>query len=133
MRTPLALGLTLVICSLLPAAPESRQQAAVADDPVKTLVGRLDLERYKATIKGLTQFGDRQQGTDRNKAAIDWIEAQLRSYGCATARIAYVTTPPAPAAPAPAPLPPQIASGEVRTSVGGSRLRGTALPVAPNN
>ena len=44
---------------------------------VTTLVGRLDLERYKATIKGLTQFGDRRQGTDRNRAAIDWIEAQL--------------------------------------------------------
>ena len=31
-------------------------------DPIRTLVGRLDLERYKATIKGLTQFGDRRQG-----------------------------------------------------------------------
>src|SRR5688500_16287789 len=27
---------------------------------IRTLVGRLDLERYKATIKGLTQFGDRR-------------------------------------------------------------------------
>ena len=44
-----------------------------ADAAVKVLVGRLDLERYKATIKGLTQFGDRLQGTDRNKAAVDWI------------------------------------------------------------
>lgn len=26
------------------------------------MVGRLDLERYKATIKGLTQFGGRRQG-----------------------------------------------------------------------
>ena len=32
-------------------------------DPVAVLVSRLDLERYKATIKGLTQFGDRRQGT----------------------------------------------------------------------
>jgi hypothetical protein len=48
---------------------------------VKTLVGRLDLEQYKATIKGLTQFGDRQHGTDRNRAAVDWIEAQLKSSG----------------------------------------------------
>src|SRR5262249_28477377 len=60
-----------------PSSPQAR-----ADDQVKVLVGRLDLERYKATIKGLTQFGDRLQGTDRNKAAVDWIEAQLRSYGC---------------------------------------------------
>jgi hypothetical protein len=33
---------------------------------VKVLVGRLDLERYKATIKALTRFGDRLQGTGRN-------------------------------------------------------------------
>ena len=62
----------------------SRPQTGV-DDPVKVLVRRLDLERYKSTIKGLTQFGDRLQGTDRNKAAVDWIEAQLRSYGCTPA------------------------------------------------
>jgi hypothetical protein len=65
-------------------------------DPIRTLVGRLDLEKYKTTIKGLTQFGDRRQGTDRNRAAIDWIEAQLKSYGCAdTERIKY-TYEPAP-------------------------------------
>jgi hypothetical protein len=55
-------------------------------DDVRTLVGRLDLEKYKATIKALTQFGDRRQGTDRNRAANDWIEAQLKSYGCASRR-----------------------------------------------
>ena len=61
----------------------------------RTLVGRLDLEKYKATIKGLTQFGDRRQGTDRNRAAVDWIEAQLKSYGCPnTERIKYVYDPP---------------------------------------
>ena len=62
------------------------QAPAVATDGVSALVGRLDLERYKATIKELTRFGDRQQGTDRNRAAVDWIEGQLRSYGCATER-----------------------------------------------
>ena len=35
---------------------------------VTTLASRLDLERYKATVKGLTQFGDRRQGTDRNRS-----------------------------------------------------------------
>jgi hypothetical protein len=34
-----------------------------ANESIKVLVGRLDLERYKAAIKGLTQFGDRRQGT----------------------------------------------------------------------
>src|SRR5262245_55351345 len=64
-----------------------------APDPVRMMVARLDLERYKATIKGLTQFGDRRQGTDRNRAAVDWIEAQLKSYGCTnTERIKYEYT-----------------------------------------
>jgi hypothetical protein len=67
-----------------------------APDPVKTLVSRLDLTRYKATIRGLTKFGDRRQGTDRNRAAIDWIEQQLKSYGCTnTERIHYEYQPPA--------------------------------------
>ncbi len=81
---------------------------AQPDDPVRTIVGRLDLEKYRATVKGLTQFGDRRQGTDRNRAATDWIEAQLKSYGCSsTERIHYEysgrqirsatdTTPPRP-------------------------------------
>ncbi|MCX6545908.1 MAG: M20/M25/M40 family metallo-hydrolase [Acidobacteria bacterium] len=87
------------------AQPQPRPQAPVvgqsapADDPVRTLVSRLDLEKYKATIKGLTQFGDRRQGTDRNRAAINWIEAQLKSYGCAnTERIKYEYQPPQRAA-----------------------------------
>ncbi|HET7258824.1 MAG TPA: hypothetical protein VFI75_03830, partial [Candidatus Acidoferrum sp.] len=50
-------------------------------ETIKALVGRLELERYKATVKGLTEFGDRRQGTDRNRKAVDWIEAQLKSYG----------------------------------------------------
>jgi peptidase M28-like protein len=62
------------------------------DSGIVALVGRLELERYKATIKGLTEFGDRRQGTDRNRAAVDWIEAQLRSFGCPTERIRYEYT-----------------------------------------
>jgi len=66
----------------------------VYDEGIKTLVSRLELDKYKATIKGLTQFGDRRQGTDRNRAAVDWIEAQLKSYGCPTERITYEYNPP---------------------------------------
>ena len=62
-------------------------------DFVQMLVDRLDLEKYKATIKGLTQFGDRREGTQRNRDAVDWIEAQLKSYGCVTERMTY--EPPA--------------------------------------
>lgn len=65
-----------------------------APDPIVQLVAQLDLERYKATIKGLTQFGDRRQGTTRNRAAVDWIEQQLRSYGCSdVSRLTYVYDP----------------------------------------
>ena len=77
--------------ALAACAPATTTSVASAPQPVvavidtvsiQALVGRLDLERYKATIKGLTQFGDRRQGTERNRAAVDWIEAQLKSYGC---------------------------------------------------
>jgi len=81
----------------VPAQPQAQAgaQPAAADDPVRALVGQLDLEKYKATIKGLTKFGDRRQGTDRNRAATDWIEAQLKSYGCTpTERIKYEYAPP---------------------------------------
>ncbi len=65
-----------------------------AYDPVGVLVSRLDLEKYKATIKGLAQFGDRRQGTKRNRDAVDWIEAQLKSYGCQNVeRITYEYNP----------------------------------------
>ena len=68
------------------------------EDQVKTMVGRLELEKYKATVKGLTQFGDRRQGTRRNRDAVDWIEAQLKSYGCTnTERITYQYAPVTPA------------------------------------
>jgi hypothetical protein len=91
------------------------QRVGVEDDPVRTLVGRLDLEKYKATIKGLTQFGDRRQGTDRNRAAIDWIEAQLRSFGCTnTERIKYEYVP------------------VERTGGGGGGQRRSAAPVKGN-
>lgn len=48
--------------------PPANQIAAT--DVVKDLVGRLDVERYKATIKGLTQFGDR--GRERTGTARQW-------------------------------------------------------------
>jgi hypothetical protein len=101
-------------------------QIEPAADPVTVLVGRLDLERYKATIKGLTQFGDRRQGTDRNRAAVDWIDAQLKSYGCTTERIKYVYDPP----------PPNPAGGRGRgntgLAVGGGRPRGVKTPTGVN-
>ncbi|HEY7924741.1 MAG TPA: hypothetical protein VII62_16250, partial [Vicinamibacteria bacterium] len=92
------IGLVTVIVLASAGAPRSDAQQAPSaparpsnprDEMVRTLIGRLDLEKYKATIKGLTQFGDRRQGTERNRKAVDWIEAQLKSYGCPTERIKY--------------------------------------------
>ena len=91
-------------------------------ETIRALVARLDLERYKATIKGLTQFGDRLNGTDRNRAAIDWIETQLKSYGCATERFAYEYPPPE-ARPS-APPPPLPSVNDPPRAVGGGRPRG---------
>jgi len=75
------------------AASVAQAQAAApstAPDPVRIMVSRLNLESYKNTLRGLAQFGDRRQGTARNRAALDWIEAQLKKYGCTnTDRITY--------------------------------------------
>jgi hypothetical protein len=140
----------LAVCAALlktqnPAQTQSTPPVPVPDDPVKTIVGRLDLEKYKATVKGLTQFGDRRQGTARNRAALDWIEAQLRSYGCAnTERIQYTYTPrpprtqgapaidPATGEPVPAAAQPAAAGagqrgqGAGQTAGRGGRGRGNA-------
>jgi Peptidase family M28 len=105
-------------------------------DPVKVLVGRLDLETYKATIKGLTQFGDRRQGTDRNRAAVDWIEAQLKSYGCTnTERIQYDYQPPAGrgrGTTAEGADPAQGARGRGRAGQGGSTIFGNRARTGVN-
>ena len=116
--------LPVLVCGMISAAPASAQTPA-APDPVRTLVERLDLEHYKATIKGLTQFGDRRQGTDRNRAAVDWIEAQLESYGCPTERIKYVYDPPPAAAGG-------RGRGNTGLAVGGGRPRGDRIPTGVN-
>jgi hypothetical protein len=107
------------------AAPSPASAQGDAADPVQSLVGRLDLEKYKATVKGLTQFGDRRQGTDRNRAAVDWIEAQLKSYGCPTERIKYTYDPQ-----------PNQAGGRGRPpsdrAVGGGKPRGMRTPTGVN-
>jgi hypothetical protein len=125
VATNAAVTLVLIAAGLLAASTKSPASAAgtpapAPADPVQVLVGRLDLERYKATIKGLTQFGDRRQGTDRNRAAVNWIEAQLKSYGCAdVSRLKYSYFP----SDAPRPSGPAVARGS-DTPVGGARYRG---------
>jgi hypothetical protein len=127
-------------------ARQGRGGQAAAPNPqeemVRTFISRLDLEKYKSTIKGLTQFGDRRQGTERNRKAVDWIEAQLKSYGCPTERLKYEYNPAPPTGRGGGrggrggrggPPDPVIASGEVRLGPGGSRYRGITRPTGVNN
>ncbi len=81
--------------------PEGRRMRGVlggvemtaADSAVQAIVARLDFDSYKEILLGLTQFGDREQGTERNQQATDWIEAQLQSWGYETGRVRYEYTP----------------------------------------
>ncbi len=132
-RRILVSGTLLIACSAPPAVQTAATPPAtlaatppdtIADPRIKSMVARLDLERYKATIKGLTQFGDRRQGTQRNRDAVDWIEAQLKSYGCTnTERITYDFQPP-PAVPRPAAAPVAVQRPASNVASGGGRLRG---------
>ncbi|MEO7713794.1 MAG: M20/M25/M40 family metallo-hydrolase, partial [Gemmatimonadaceae bacterium] len=128
-------GSLLALVSGIAPAQTPVVPAALADsaDPARQLVARLNLERYKTTIKSLTQFGDRRQGTARNRAAVDWIEAQLRSYGCTpTERVIYDFQPPVPV-PRPAGV---VAAGPRMPSTqasGGGRLRGNRRSTGVNN
>ena len=125
------LGVTVSAWSWAQAGETATQTAAGESGNAETitaLVGRLDLERYKATIKGLTEFGDRRQGTDRNRKAVDWIEAQLKSYGCTnTERIKYDYEPGPPRARRPRPP-----AGETPVAVGGGRPRGNRVATGVN-
>lgn len=119
----LGAGLTFLLASVAVS-----QTAPAPADPVKILVGRLDLGKYKATIQGLTSFGDRRQGTDRNRDAVDWIEAQLKSYGCTnTERLKYTYS----SSDTPRPSGPPIAHTPDAAS-GGARYRGVRAPTGVN-
>ncbi len=121
-------------CGALFVQPSIASAQGQSGDPIKALVSRLDLERYKATIKGLAQFGDRRQGTDRNRAAVEWIARELESFVCTVERLHYVYDRPAePPSTARAPGPSLIASGEFRPGLGGARLRGVVVSPVPNN
>jgi hypothetical protein len=107
---------------------------------VAALVDRLDFQKYKAIIKGLTAFGDRREGTQRNRDAVAWIESELKSYGCTnTERHSYELPPPAPAGQRAGGRgrgrgePPRVPAGTpedpVRRGAGGKGFGG---PTAPN-
>ena len=96
-----------MLIALAPATAEAQQEAVApgsrdlpnrvlggvpmtpADSAVQALVDRLDFDSYKELIRGLAEFGDRREGTERNVRANEWIEAQLRSWGYETERMDY--------------------------------------------
>lgn len=128
---PRQVAALLALACGAPLAFAQPPAASPADpvDPISVLVGQLDLEKYKATIKGLTTFGDRRQGTARNRQALDWIESKLKSYGCTnTERLQYQFTEPVKRTPA-ALLPPR-AGGPA--GQGGSTLFGKRAATGVN-
>src|ERR1700689_2856200 len=136
IRRAAPIAASIILAATIPAlaAPTTSETASQPADPVKVLVGRLDLEKYKATIKGLTKFGDRRQGTDRNRAAVDWIEAQLKSYGCTnTERIKYDYQVPAPRRRGGGGGGRGPAPGENPVSSGGGRPRGVKAKTGVNS
>jgi hypothetical protein len=104
--------------------------AQSSQDPIQSLVSELNLESYKTTLKSLTQFGDRRQGTERNRQALDWIEQQLQDYGYQNVeRLDYVF-------PSKSNIP-HSESQRLRPwgkegAVGGGRRRGAQAPTSVN-
>lgn len=111
--------------SIAPASTSFAQQ--VETDPVRVLVDRLDLESYKSTLKGLTQFGDRRQGTTRNRDSLDWIEQQLIAAGCNNVeRLTYIYDPEL--RPPRAATPRTTTTQDLKTSTGGTVGRNGSGP-----
>ena len=140
-HSPIVAAWSLVAALGTPVLAQGGAAAPVdtLNDPVRIMVSRLELEKYKGTIKGLTQFGDRRQGTKRNRDAVDWIEAQLKSYGCTnTERIKYDYQP---GAGGQRPQQPQdsaaiaarrAAAARSTQASGGGRLRGNRARTGVN-
>ena len=108
------------------------------DESVAKLVSQLTLDQYKSTLKGLTQFGDRRQGTQRNRDAVAWIAKQLESYGCSNVEFVtytYVTEPEETRSFLPEPPEPTPTGGKVGrngSGQGGSSIFGYRGPLGVN-
>lgn len=132
MRYSRSLAVLALLASAVPALAQTPGPAPTdtLNDPVRLLVSRLSLDKYKATIKGLTQFGDRRQGTARNRQAVDWIEQQLKSYGCSDVqRITYEYHAPPPRQGARGRGPRPVSN----IAQGGGRYRGIRERTGVNN
>jgi Peptidase family M28 len=118
-RSAVPIAMCMVLAVFSPASASASADGETdskQSDPIHLLVSRLNLDH----IKELTRFGDRRQGTDRNRAAVAWIESQLRSYGCSdVSRIKYTYSPGDTARPSGPPV-----ARDPNISVGGARYRG---------
>lgn len=102
------LSLTLVASAALLAVPANAQRPVTDFDPrpiprgvlggveftaadsmVARIVERADLDSFMSLVRSLADFGDREQGSEGNARANDWIEAQLREWGYDTERLHY--------------------------------------------
>lgn len=109
-----------------PSLTSAQEQTELEPDPVRELVSRLELDRYKEVIRGLAQFGDRRQGTERNRQAVDWIEQQLELVGCQTERLSYVYDPEP--RPPRTPRPASAETPDLTTPTGGAVGRNGSGP-----
>ncbi len=94
-RRPVGSALMALVCCVVVETGVWAQSSDESETAIRALVRRLDLEQYKAAIRGLVRFGDRRQGTTRNREAVDWIETRLQTGGCTnTERLVYTFDPP---------------------------------------
>ena len=94
-RRTVGSALVALVCCVVVETGVGAQPSDESETAIRALVRRLDLEQYKTAIRGLVQFGDRRQGTTRNREAVDWIEARLQAVGCTnTERVVYTFDPP---------------------------------------
>ena len=120
---------TIALITLLLCAQDTPNTRST-QDVTQEMVDALSLKSYKVTLKQLTTFGDRRQGTGRNRAALDWIEEEFSSYGYTNSQRLNYQFPEATHTPHSESqrLRPRGPEG----AVGGGRRRGLRAPTGVN-
>jgi hypothetical protein len=77
---------------LISGAASAQAPQVSADPAVLGLVQRLDMQAFKRNIEELTQWENRVVGSAGNRAAVDWLVAQLESYGYQVTRHRFMHT-----------------------------------------
>jgi hypothetical protein len=76
----MAAGTVAVIAAAQGGQTQQAAQAPAAPDPVQILVDRLNLDSYKATLKGLTQFRrSAREARSVTATPCAWIERSSRA------------------------------------------------------